>query len=198
MTMPPPSSDDLTRKNARMGLIVLGVVVGMVGLSFASVPLYDMFCRVTGFGGTTQTSDVLPERVLERVVSIRFDANTARDMMWEFKPEQRSVDVRLGEKGITAYEAYNPHTSASTGTAIYNVTPLRAGQYFHKIQCFCFDAQSLQAGERVSMPILFYVDPAMDDDPNMDDVETITLSYTFFNSESEELEGALEAFYNGR
>lgn len=189
-------TNDLTRKNARLGLIVLGVVFGMLGLAFASVPLYDLFCSVTGYGGTTQTADVLPDTIIDRTVTIQFDANTSSSMVWDFAPEQRAIKVKLGQKGITAYSAYNPARTATAGTAIYNVTPLKAGVYFHKIQCFCFDAQTLQSGERVSMPVLFYIDPAMDDDPNMDDVHTITLSYTFFPSDTEELEDALETFYN--
>ena len=188
--------NDLTKKNARMGLIVLAVVFGMVGLSFASVPLYRLFCQVTGFAGTTQESVTLPDTVLDRVVTVKFDANTSRDIMWEFTPEEREIKVNLGQKGLTAFSAYNPAQTPSTGTALYNVTPLKAGAYFNKVQCFCFDEQTLQAGERVSMPVLFYIDPAMNDDPNMDDVHTITLSYTFFPAETKELEDAIEAFYD--
>lgn len=192
----PKNPHDLAKQNARVGLSVLAIVVGMVGLSFAAVPLYDLFCRVTGFGGTTQTAEALPGEVVDRVVTIKFNADTGRNMPWVFKPEQREVDVRLGQKGITAYSARNPMAMPVGGTAIYNVTPLKAGKYFHKIQCFCFDEQVLQAGQEVSMPVLFFVDPAMNEDPNMDDVSAITLSYTFFRSESEELDAALEAFYN--
>ena len=190
------NDNDLTRKNARLGLIVLAVVFGMVGLSFASVPLYRLFCQVTGFGGTTQTAEALPAEILDRVVTIKFDGTTSRGMAWDFGPEQREINVQLGQRGVTAYEAHNPLKTASKGMATYNVTPLKAGKYFHKIQCFCFDEQVLKGGERVSMPVLFYVDPAMDGDPNMDDVNTITLSYTFFNANTEELDEALEAFYN--
>lgn len=191
-----PHDHDLTRKNARLGLTVLAVVFGMVALSFASVPLYRLFCQVTGFGGTTQTAEALPTEILDRVVTVKFDGTTSRGMAWEFEPEQREIDVQLGQRGLTAYRAHNPLTTVSTGMATYNVTPLKAGKYFHKIQCFCFDQQVLQGGERVSMPVLFYIDPAMDEDPNMDDVNTITLSYTFFNADTEELDEALEAFYN--
>jgi cytochrome c oxidase assembly protein subunit 11 len=188
--------DDLRRKNARTGLTVLAVVVGMVGVSFAAVPLYDLFCRVTGFGGTTQTAEALPGVVLDRTVTINFNADTDRGMPWNFEPEQRRIDVKLGQKGLTAYHAHNNATTPVTGTAVYNVTPLKAGKYFHKIQCFCFGEQTLKPGEDVAMPVMFFVDPKMNDDPNMDDVKTITLSYTFYKAESQALDQALEVYYN--
>jgi len=188
--------EEVSRKNARMGLTVLGVVLGMAALSYASVPLYDMFCRVTGFGGTTQVSETLPDEILERTVTIQFNADIGPKLNWDFKPEQRSIQVKLGQKGLTSYTARNKGALPTAGTAIYNVTPLKAGKYFHKIQCFCFDAQTLQAKQTVDMPVLFYVDPEMNEDPNMNDVKTITLSYTFFKAESKELEEALEDFYN--
>lgn len=187
---------DLVRKNARTGLAVLAVVVGMAGLSFAAVPLYSLFCKVTGFGGTTQVSESLSGEILPRQVSIHFNADTGRHMPWSFKPEIRAVDIRLGERGIAAFLAKNTADVPVAGTAVYNVTPLKAGKYFHKIQCFCFDEQILQPGEEISMPVVFFVDPSMDKDPNMDDVRTITLSYTFFPADSKELEEALEDFYN--
>lgn len=190
------SDDDLTRKNARMGFIVMAVVCGMIGLAFASVPLYSLFCAVTGYGGTTQTAASLPGTVIDRTITVQFDANTARGIMWDFKPEQRRIDVKLGQRGLTAFSAYNPSDTPTSGTAIYNVTPLKAGLYFNKVQCFCFDEQTLQGGEHVSMPVLFYIDPAMNDDPNMDDVKNITLSYTFFPANSQALDTALDAFYN--
>lgn len=190
------SDQDLIRKNARTGLAVFFVVCGMAGLAFAAVPLYDLFCRVTGFGGTTQVSEALPGEILDRVITIKFNADTSRDMLWDFKPEMREIDVRIGERGLTAYSARNTSDKPTAGTAIYNVTPLKAGQYFHKIQCFCFDEQILAPQEEVSMPVMFYVSPELDQDPNMDDVSTITLSYTFFPAESKELDDALEAFYN--
>lgn len=188
---------DLTRKNARTGLTVMAVVVGMIALSFASVPLYSLFCKVTGYGGTTQVSETLPETVLERSVTVNFTADTARNMPWDFRPETRSVEVRLGQRGLVAFMARNRADTPVSGTAIYNVTPMKAGKYFNKIQCFCFDEQILSPGETVSMPVMFYIDPAMDSDPNMEDVQTITLSYTFFPASSKELEDALDDFYNG-
>lgn len=188
--------DDLVRKNARTGLIVLAVVIGMVGLAFASVPLYDMFCRVTGFSGTTQVAQSLPDTILDRTVTVKFNADIGRNFPWSFKPDMREIEVRLGERGITSYTAINKADEAVAGTAIYGVTPLKAGKYFHKIQCFCFDKQTLNAREKANMPVLFFVDPKMNDDPNMDDVSVITLSYTFYKSDTEELESALEGFYN--
>lgn len=187
---------EISRKNAKLGLTVLAVVMGMAALSYASVPLYNLFCRVTGFGGTTQVSDALPDQIIDRIITVQFNADTNRNLPWEFKPEQRSIDVKLGQKGLASYMARNKVRQPTAGTAIYNVTPLKAGKYFHKVQCFCFDAQTLEANQRVDMPVMFYIDPKMNDDPNLDDVKTITLSYTFFPAESEELDQALEGFYN--
>jgi len=191
-----PSNDDLVQKNARTGLIVLAVVMSMIGLAFASVPLYSLFCRVTGFGGTTQTAAALPDRIIERTVTVKFNADTGLNMPWEFKPDLREVDVRMGERGLASFTAHNKTNTPVAGTALYNVTPPKAGQYFHKIQCFCFDKQILTPGQKMSMPVMFFIDPAMDDDPNMKDVTVITLSYTFYQSETEELESAMEGFYN--
>jgi len=193
---PDNTDNELVRKNARMGLIVLAIVIGMTLLAFASVPLYDLFCRVTGFGGTTQTATDLPDNIIDREITIKFNADSNRDLPWDFKPEMREITIKLGQRGVTSYSAYNKAATPTTGMAVYNVTPLKVGKYFHKIQCFCFDNQTLKAGEKVDMPVLFYVDPQMNEDPNMEDVTTITLSYNFFKSESKALEDATEAFYN--
>ncbi len=190
------TDEELIRKNMRLGLIIMAVVLGMVALSFAAVPLYGLFCRVTGFGGTTQVSASLPDTILDRKVTVAFNTSKGRNFLWDFKPEIRKVDIRLGERGIASFYAKNNTDSPLTGVALYNVTPLKAGKYFHKIQCFCFNEQTLQAGQEVSMPVLFYVDPAMDEDPDMADVTTITLSYTFFQAETAELDRALQDFYN--
>ena len=187
---------EMTKKNARLGLTVLAVAIGMIGMSYAFVPLYDLFCRVTGIGGTTQVSESLPDHILDRKITVKFNAQTNRNLPWDFKPSMREISVQLGQRGITAYTAENKMRRPTAGTAVYNVTPLKVGKYFHKIQCFCFDEQILKSGEKVDMPLLFYIDPAMNDDPLMEDVDTITLSYTFFKAESEELDQALEAFYN--
>lgn len=192
------SSGDIARKNRRTALTVLAVVIAMTGMAYASVPLYNLFCRVTGFGGTTQVSAQAPapEDVLERTVTVRFDAGTARGMPWRFAPESRQMTAKLGAKMLTHYRAENPADESITGTALYNVTPDKAGKYFHKIECFCFGEQTLPAGKSVSMPVVFYVDPAMDEDPSMDDVTHITLSYTFFRTGSSDLDKALKEFYN--
>ena len=176
--------------------MVMFTVFGMLGLSFASVPLYDLFCRVTGFGGTTQTADALPDQIIDRDVEIRFNADTGRGMAWNFEPEMDKVTIKVGGRGLTNFIASNPTSKPIAGTAIYNVTPLKVGKYFNKIQCFCFDEQILNPGERVDMPVIFFLDPEFHSDPDMDDVKVITLSYTFFRTESKELEEALEAFYN--
>lgn len=183
-------------KNQKTIGVVFLVVACMIGLAFASVPLYRLFCQVTGFGGTTMKADKLPDTQLERKVTIKFDTNTSRGINWYFKPEKFSEDVRLGQQGLISFTARNKSAQPSVGTALFNVTPPKAGQYFHKIQCFCFAEQMLKPGEEMQMPVMFFVDPKMDEDPEMDDVKTITLSYTFFPAESEELDKALEQFYN--
>lgn len=183
-------------KNQKTLSIILLVVVGMIGLAFASVPLYNMFCAVTGFGGTTMVAKNLPDKVLDRTITIKFDANTSRNMNWDFRPEKHQETVKLGQQGLIAFVAKNRSTKPTAGTALYNVTPNKVGQYFQKIQCFCFDEQILTPGQEMQMPVMFFIDPKMNDDPDMDDVTTITLSYTFFPAESEELDKALEAFYN--
>jgi len=156
------------------------IVAGMTGLAFAAVPLYDLFCRVTGYGGTTQRADMGAEKVLERTITVRFDANVSPKLDWDFKPAQTSMSVKIGEQGLAVYEARNRSGRPLTGTATYNVTPAVAGYYFSKIQCFCFTKQRLEPGRRVDMPVSFFVDPAIVDDPDARDIEEITLSYTFF------------------
>ncbi len=182
-------------KNTRTLTIAMCVVLGMLGLSFASVPLYNMFCRVTGLGGTTQLAGDIPDKPVEgRTIDIRFNADVNRDMPWTFKADQRSVTVKPGQQKLISYQAKNPTSAPIVGTAIYNVTPPKVGKYFHKIQCFCFQEQTLNPGQDVHMPVLFYVDPKIVDDPEMADISTITLSYTFFKSQSQEYERALKAY----
>jgi len=183
-------------KNTKTISFVFLIVAAMIGLAFASVPLYRLFCQVTGFGGTTMTADTLPDEILEREITVKFDANTSRNINWSFKPEKHQETVKLGQQGLVAFIAKNKDKHPSAGTAVYNVTPNKAGQYFRKIQCFCFGDQTLTPGQEMSMPVLFFIDPKMAEDRNMDDVTSITLSYTFFPAESEELDKALEAFYN--
>lgn len=183
-------------KNTKTLSLIFLVVFAMVGLAFASVPLYRLFCQVTGFGGTTQRADALPGQVLDREVTVHFDANTSRTINWSFRPEKNKETVRLGQQGLIAFVAENKARIPTAGTALFNVTPPKAGQYFHKIQCFCFSEQILQPGEAMQMPVMYYLDPEMADDPEMDDVTTVTLSYTFYPSESPEYEKAFEAFTN--
>jgi cytochrome c oxidase assembly protein subunit 11 len=173
------------RRNAATAMVLIGVVGGMAGLAYASVPLYRLFCQVTGFGGTTQVADSLPERVVDRVITVRFDADVSASLAWRFRPAQRSIDVRLGEQALAFYTARNDSDRPTTGTATFNVTPAKAGSYFTKIDCFCFDEQTLNPGQSADMPVTFFVDPEMADARNLDDVTTITLSYTFFNADRE-------------
>ncbi|MBW4973437.1 cytochrome c oxidase assembly protein [Roseovarius mucosus] len=170
----------------------VGVVVLMGGLAWASVPFYDWFCRVTGFGGATGVSEVASDDVLEQTVKVRFDASKERDMPWEFKPVERQMEIRIGETGLAFYEAYNPTDRAVAGSASYNVTPYEAGGFFTKIDCFCFEQQVLQPGERVQMPVTFYVDPEIVTDRDAKYVHTITLSYTFHEIDLPEEQAALE------
>ncbi|WP_282120030.1 cytochrome c oxidase assembly protein [Ruegeria atlantica] len=170
----------------------VGVVVLMGSLAWASVPFYDWFCRVTGFGGTTGVAATAPEDILDRKVTVRFDASKAKGMEWEFKPVAREMEVRIGETGLAFYEAYNPTDRPIAGQASYNVTPYSAGGYFQKIACFCFEEQVLQPGERVEMPVTFFVDPEMVEDLEAKYVHTITLSYTFYEIDLPEGVAALD------
>jgi len=152
----------------------------MTGAACAAVPLYDLFCRVTGFGGPTQRAETAPDKILDQTISVRFDANVANGLPWAFAPEAREVRLRVGESGLMVYVAENNGPDATSGTASFNVTPTIAGQYFVKVQCFCFTEQELQAGERMDMPVAFYVDPEIVNDPDLQTLPEITLSYTFF------------------
>ncbi len=172
------------RRNAATGLVLAGVALGMIGLAFAAVPLYTLFCQVTGYGGTSQVAATAPGapqgQAAGRVITVQFDASVARGMPWKFKPVQREVTVRLGEETLAFYTAHNPLGRRVMGTASYNVTPHKAGPYFSKIECFCFTEQVLEPGQSIDMPVSFFVDPDIVNDRNLDDVGTITLSYTFF------------------
>lgn len=169
-----------SRRSVVMALVLGGVVCGMVGMAFGAVPLYRLFCQVTGFGGTTQVAEEAPAEISERLVTVRFNADTARDLPWHFKPEQREMTVRVGEMAMAVYSAENRSERALVGSSTFNVTPLKAGVYFNKIECFCFEEQTLAPGERADFPVSFFVDPEIVDDRRLDDVSTITLSYTFF------------------
>ena len=159
---------------------LVGVVTLMGGLAWASVPFYDWFCRVTGFGGVTQVADAGSDQVLNKTIKVRFDASKDRDMPWEFKPVVNERELRIGETGLAFYEAYNPTDHPVAGQASYNVTPYAAGAFFEKIECFCFTEQVLAPGERVQMPVSFFVDPEIVEDRDGKYVHTITLSYTFY------------------
>ncbi|MFN3525357.1 MAG: cytochrome c oxidase assembly protein [Paracoccus sp. (in: a-proteobacteria)] len=163
--------------------MLLGVVVTMGALAWAAVPFYDWFCRVTGFGGTTQISAGAPDEMLDEVVRVRFDANTDPNLDWTFRPLQTRMDLRIGENGLAFYEAINNSDEPITGTASYNVAPEVSGYFFDKIECFCFTEQTLQPGERMEMPVSFYVDPAIVNDRDASWVRDITLSYTFHRTE---------------
>ena len=173
-------------KNNRMAGIVVAVVVGMVGLAYASVPLYELFCRVTGYGGTTQRAELFDAHAIDRDMRVRFAANVHRDMPWEFKPQQISQKLKVGEQGLAYFEAHNPTNQTIVGTATYNVTPHKAGTYFAKIECFCFTEQVLKPGESVVMPVVYFIDPLIEEDRNLNEVTEVTLSYTFFVMDDEE------------
>ena len=154
----------------------------MVGLSFAFVPLYTLICQITGLGGTPQVAEVNNSVVLDREITVRFDANVDRGLPWAFAPNERSVTLRLGEERMMSYTASNMSNTPVTGISTFNVTPIKAAQYFTKIECFCFIEQTLEPGQTVDMPVTFYVDPALVDDELANDVQTITLSYTFYRT----------------
>jgi cytochrome c oxidase assembly protein subunit 11 len=176
-------------------LAAVGVILGMVGLTAASVPLYRLFCAVTGYGGTTSMAERAPAEALDRTIVVRFNADVDPKLPWGFRPAQRAMEVRIGEQNLAFYEAVNRADRPVVGSATYNVTPHQAGYYFSKIACFCFDEQTLQPGEAVEMPVSFFVDPAILDDPDARDLREITLSYTFFLREeaTEALTTAAEA-----
>ncbi|MEM8570778.1 MAG: cytochrome c oxidase assembly protein [Pseudomonadota bacterium] len=177
-------------QNRRTAIWIFAVVPLMLGASFAAVPLYDLFCRVTGYGGTTSVADAPSSEVLDQTVKVRFDANIAPDMPWEFRPVDRIIEVRIGETALAFYEAYNPTDEPIAGTANFNVAPYAAGAFFDKIACFCFELQVLGPGERVEMPVSFFVDPAIVDHREARFVRDITLSYTMNRAELPETETA--------
>lgn len=173
-------------RNTRTARRLVVVAVGMVALAYAAVPLYEMFCRVTGFAGTPVIAQAGGERaVLARAVSVRFDSNVDPNLPWRFQPVERELKVRLGEERLVHYRVTNVSQRPIVGTATYNVTPEPAGPWFNKVQCFCFTEQLLMPGQSVDMPVVFFVDPEMDKDRRYDNVRTVTLSYTFFEAKTE-------------
>ena len=167
-------------RNLRTAGLASCVALAMLALSFASVPLYRLFCEATGFGGTTQRADAAPARQLDRRIGIRFDANIAASLGWTFSPAQFEMTIKPGEQALAFYRATNTSDRELTGSAVFNVTPESAGAYFTKIECFCFTEQTLKAGETVDMPVVFFVDPAIAEDADTKAIDTITLSYTFY------------------
>lgn len=176
------ATSDHHRKMNRTAIACVGIVVGMVGLAYASVPLYDLFCKVTGFGGTPIARDSNGSEVLDRTISVRFDSNVAPGLNWRFSPEKPEVKVKLGETTTVLYKVTNTGDKASTGIATYNVQPDLAGTYFSKLECFCFTEQTLQPGETLESAVVFYVDPRLAQDRDVKDLSSITLSYTYFPS----------------
>ena len=175
-----PETAKLDRRIRRTVLACAGVAAGMVGLAYASVPLYDLFCKVTGFGGTPMVGTAPVGQVLDRTVAVRFDSNVAPGLNWHFAPETTEVTVRIGEPMTVLYKVTNRGEVPTTGVATFNVQPPLAGAYFVKLECFCFTEQTLQPGETMESAVVFYVDPGLVQDPNVKDLNTITLSYTYF------------------
>ena len=180
-----------------IALALAGVVLGMAGMAYAAVPLYDLFCRATGFGGTPSVAESAPGVIGERVITIRFNADTQSRLPWRFQPVEREISVRVGESALAFYSATNSSDQGLVGTATYNVTPLKVGTYFTKIDCFCFTEQYLAPGASADLPVTFYIDPEIVDDPAMDDVTTITLSYMFFDAGEEARDRYLAASLAG-
>ncbi|HEU5096865.1 MAG TPA: cytochrome c oxidase assembly protein [Reyranella sp.] len=188
-------------RNTRLAWTMVLIVGGMLGLSYAAVPLYEAFCRATGFGGTPLIAQSDDHPVIARTMVVRFDSNTDPALPWRFEPEQRSVKVHLGEQKLVYFRATNQSDRPIVGTATYNITPEASARWFNKIQCFCFTEQLLKPGQTIDMPVLFFVDPDMDKDRRFDDVHTVTLSYTFYESKTERaktLLGSLAAQRTGK
>ena len=182
----------IARKNRRLGVAAFGFVAFMVGVSFAAVPLYDLFCRATGFAGTPMIGQAAPATPGTAMVTVRFNAQTQPNLPWRFNPQQTSMQLRVGEEALAFYIARNTGTASATGISTYNVSPDIAAKYFHKTACFCFEEQTLEPGQQVDMPLAFWVDPRIAEDPATRDIRTITISYNFFRSlQDAERAGAL-------
>ena len=178
----PGTMAGLRARNGTTLAVLALLVAAMGGLTAVAPELYRVFCQVTGFGGTTRIAAAAPEAATERFITVRFNADVGRDIPWRFRPVQGAITLRVGETAMAYYSAENLSGRVVTGSAVFNVTPYKAGPYFSKIACFCFDAQTLAPGEVVEMPVRFFIDPAIMDDDDLDDVKTITLSYTFFRT----------------
>ena len=180
MSATPKSPGPALRRDLLVGFCCGGLVAVMIGLSFAAVPLYSWFCRTTGYGGTTQVAKAPPGYVSDRTITVRFDSNVAAGLPWRFVPEQRTIDVKLGQVVTVYYSVTNEAARVTAGQAGYNVSPPTVGIYFEKINCFCFTEQTMKPGERRDMAVVFYVDPKLAEDTEQDKVDLITLSYTFY------------------
>lgn len=186
-----PDGDN--KREKRHGLVALscaGLVAVMVGLSFAAVPLYRLFCQVTGYGGTPQRAETAPTEVLDRTIRIRFDANVDRALPWSFKPVERVIEVKIGETALAFFTASNQSAAPVSGTAIFNVSPEIAARYFAKIECFCFKEQTLASGESIEMPVTFFIDPKLVEDEDTKNISEITLSYTFYRDDKDPVASA--------
>lgn len=193
MAEAPQISQQSQRRMRTTAFICGAVFFGMIGLAYASVPLYAMFCQITGYGGTTQRVDQYSDRILDRQITVRFDANKMGGLPWTFEPSQRAITMRIGETVKAEYKASNWSKHTASGRATFNVTPELAGAYFNKVECFCFTDTTLKPGEAIDMPVVFYVDPAIVDVPELKDIRTITLSYTFFPIDAKPLAAAPNA-----
>jgi len=186
-----PRATPKANKNARLAWTMVAVVGGMLGLAYAAVPLYEAFCRATGFNGTPLVAQEGERPVISRTVKVRFDSNVDPNLSWHFEPLEREVKVHLGEEKLVHFRATNVSQRPIVGTAVYNVTPERTAGWFNKVQCFCFTEQLLQPGQSVDMPVVFFVDPEMNKDRRYDDINTITLSYTFYEAKTERAKSLL-------
>ena len=189
---------ELAQRNGRVMIVALIFVCLMVGVCFAAVPLYRIFCKTTGLGGTTQTAAAAPRAIPAnaRSITIRFDAGVDAALPWDFRPEQTTLPLKIGQTGFTSFIAHNRTNAPTRGIAVYNVSPYKAGKYFIKTQCFCFSDQPLAAHQTAHLPVVFYVDPGMQADANMADVQEITLSYRFYPASSRSLENATKKLQN--
>ncbi len=183
MTAPDKEPTETPRRHTVMALSLAGLVAAMVGLSFAAVPLYRIFCQATGYNGTPQRADKGSDQVLDRTITVRFDGNVDPALPWRFAPEQRTMEVKIGETALAFFKATNRTEAPVTGTAIFNVTPEQAGLYFTKIECFCFTEQTLAAGASAEMPVTFFVDPKIVENNDTKNIAEITLSYTFYRTD---------------
>lgn len=198
MSHTPTSKDDLTpqqqvaRRNKKVAMICVATFVGMIGAAYAAVPLYKLFCQVTGFDGTVRKAEAAPTRVLDRKITVRFDANI-RELPWRFQALQPKQDIRIGDTGLAFFKVTNPTDKPITGRALYNVVPEQAGPYFQKLECFCFTSQTIQPGQTVEFPVVYFVDPQYADDPETKGKPEITLSYTFFPAVDDDKPGQVAA-----